>query len=68
MYDVSIVGILEMSEMKTSERTTTPPPDFHCALLWLRSLEIEIGNSPVLMLSELDMHDLFERYESPIKA
>jgi hypothetical protein len=42
--------------------------DFHIALLWLRSLEIVIGHSPVLMLSELDMHDLFVRYRSPYKA
>jgi hypothetical protein len=42
--------------------------DFHIALLWLRSLEIVIGHSPVLMLSELEMHDLFVRYRSPYKA
>jgi hypothetical protein len=42
--------------------------DFHIALLWLRSLEIVIGHSPVLMLSELDMNDLFVRYRSPYKA
>ena len=30
--------------------------DFHIALLWLRSLEIVIGHSPVLMLSELDLN------------
>jgi hypothetical protein len=42
--------------------------DFHIALLWLRSLEIVIGHSPMLMLSELDMHDLFVRYRSPYKA
>ena len=42
--------------------------DFHIALLWLRSLEIVIGHSPVLMLSELDLHDLFVRYRSPYKA
>lgn len=42
--------------------------DFHCALLWLRSLEIAIGHSPALMLSELEMHDLFIRYRSPFKA
>jgi len=42
--------------------------DFHIALLWLRSLEIAIGHSPVLMLSELELHDLFVRYRSPYKA
>lgn len=42
--------------------------DFHCALLWLRSLEIACGHSPMLMLSELEMHDLFVRYRSPFKA
>jgi len=42
--------------------------DFHIALLWLRSLEIVIGHSPVLMLSELDLADLFVRYRSPYKA
>ena len=56
-------------------RITAPLPvdtigmnDFHIALLWLRSLEIVIGHSPVLMLSELEMHDLFVRYRSPYKA
>lgn len=42
--------------------------DFHIALLWLRSLEIVIGHSPVIMLSELELHDLFVRYRSPYKA
>jgi hypothetical protein len=42
--------------------------DFHIALLWLRSLEIVIGHSPVIMLSELEIHDLFVRYRSPYKA
>lgn len=42
--------------------------DFHIALLWLRSLELVIGHSPVLMLSELEMNDLFVRYRSPYKA
>jgi hypothetical protein len=53
------------------ERRTHPAPprvDFHCALLWLRSLEIAVGHSPVLMLSELEMQDLFERYRSPWRA
>ena len=42
--------------------------DFHIALLWLRSLEIAIGHSPVTLLSELEMPDLFARYRSPYKA
>jgi len=42
--------------------------DFHLALLWLRSLEIIIGHSPVLVMSELDMEDLFARYRSPWRA
>ena len=47
---------------------TTPAPDFHIALLWLRSLELLIGHSSVILLSELEMHDLFVRYRSPYKA
>jgi hypothetical protein len=42
--------------------------DFHIALLWLRSLEIAIGHSPLVMMSELNMRDLFMRYRSPYKA
>lgn len=42
--------------------------DFHTSLLWLRSLEIAIGHSAVIMLSELEMHDLFLSYRSPWKA
>lgn len=42
--------------------------DFHQTLLWLRSLEIVNGHSPILMLSELEMADLFRTYRSPIKA
>lgn len=42
--------------------------DFHIALLWMRSMEIVTGLSASLLLSELDMHDLFERYRSPWKA
>jgi hypothetical protein len=54
--------------------TTKRPPiagatkDFHVALLWLRALEIVSGHSPVLMLSELEMQDLFARYHSPFRA
>jgi hypothetical protein len=50
---------------------THPAPtrnDFHMSLLWLRSLEIAVGHSPVLMLSELEMRDLFQRYRSPWKG
>lgn len=42
--------------------------DFHCALLWLRALEMHVGHSPVLLLSELEMQDLFARYRSPWRA
>lgn len=42
--------------------------DFHIALLWLRALEILIGHSPALMMSELDANGMFVRYRSPIKA
>lgn len=42
--------------------------DYHLALLWLRALEIIGGDSIMLMLSELDMDDLFVRYRSPYKA
>jgi len=53
----------------TPGRHPTPPRnDFHMSLLWLRSLEIVIGHAPVLMLSELEMHDLFARYRSPWRA
>jgi len=41
---------------------------FHIALLWLRLLKIVTGYSPVLRLSELEMHDRFVRYRSPYKA
>jgi hypothetical protein len=50
---------------------THPAPtkaDFHCALLWLRSLEILTGSSSALMMSELELHDLFQRYRSPWRA
>lgn len=56
--------------MIATRRTHPAPPvvDFHMALLWLRALEIETGSSPVLLLSELQMADLFERYRSPWRA
>lgn len=42
--------------------------DFHIALLWLRSLEIIGGAMPTLVLSEIEMADLFSKYRSPWKA
>lgn len=42
--------------------------DFHTSLLWLRSLELLAGHTSALMLSELDMVDLFARYRSPWRA
>lgn len=50
---------------------THPRPtrnDFHMSLLWLRSLEIAIGCSSNLVMSELEMADLFARYRSPWRA
>lgn len=47
---------------------TTPRSDSHCALLWLRSLEILVGHAPTLVVSELEMQDLFARYRSPWRA
>jgi hypothetical protein len=45
-----------------------PKNDFHIALLWLRSMEMVNGHSEVVLMSELEMHDLFIRYRSPFKA
>jgi hypothetical protein len=42
--------------------------DFHIALLWLHSLETLIGQSSIMMLSEIELDDLFVRYRSPYKA
>lgn len=44
-------------------------PDFHCALLWLRSLEIATGCSGSLnrVMSEVEL-DLFLRYRPPWRA
>jgi hypothetical protein len=42
--------------------------DFHIAILWLRSLELAVGNSAVTKLTKRDLHDLFVRYRSPYKA
>jgi hypothetical protein len=46
----------------------TIPPDFHCALLWIRSMEILQGHTTVKMLFDPDMHDLFAQYRSPWSA
>jgi hypothetical protein len=43
-------------------------PDFHCALLWLRALEICVGHDPTLLMSELEGVGLFAFYRSPFKA
>lgn len=51
-----------------TESSTLFVNDFHRTLLWLRSIEILVGHSPAVMLSELEMHDLFVRYRSPWKA
>ena len=52
----------------TTTRTHPAPtkPDFHCALLWLRSLEIHTGRS--LELDNYEMRELFISYHSPWKA
>ena len=42
--------------------------DFHIALLWLHSLEALVGETSMLMLSEVELEDLFVRYRSPYKA
>lgn len=42
--------------------------DFHCALLWLRSMEIVTGHAPTVLMAELEEFDLFRAYVSPIKA
>ena len=53
-----------------ARRSHPAPPraDFHTSLLWLRSLEIAVGHTPLLLLSELEMADLFARYRSPWRA
>lgn len=51
-----------------TDLATSYTKDFHIALLWLRSMELACGHSPAVMLSELEMHDLFVRYRSPWKA
>lgn len=42
--------------------------DFHCTLLWFRSIEILLGQPPAILLSELDLPCLFGGYRSPWKA
>lgn len=42
--------------------------DFHLAVLWLRSFEIAVGRFPRLMLSDVELTELFLRYRSPYKA
>jgi hypothetical protein len=42
--------------------------DFHIALLWLHSLEALVGQTSMLLLSEVELDDLFVRYRSPYKA
>jgi len=42
--------------------------DFHIAILWLRSLELVVGNTAPSKLSKRDLDDLFVRYRSPYKA
>jgi hypothetical protein len=42
--------------------------DFHIALLWLHSLESLVGHPSILMLSDIELDDLFVRYRSPYKA
>lgn len=51
-------------------RTQPAPPrvDFHCALLWVRSLEIVTGRTLELSASDPEMHELFARYRSPWRA
>lgn len=43
--------------------------DFHIAILWLRSLELAIGQSPPKpRLTKRQLNALFVRYRSPYKA
>jgi hypothetical protein len=43
--------------------------DFHCALLWLRSMEIATtSRSTAAFIAEIDECELFRTYVSPIKA
>ncbi len=42
--------------------------DFHRSLLWIRSMEIVTGRPLAAMVEEIDEHDLFRSYVSPIKA
>jgi hypothetical protein len=42
--------------------------DFHIALLWLRSLEIVIGHSPVLMLYFSSNHRAYVLVAKPVES
>ena len=47
--------------------------DFHCALLWIRSMEVAAGKTQHVawiasFVKEIDDHELFRTYVSPIKA
>lgn len=55
-------------DMTNRSKLEHPKNDFHIALLWLRSIEMAIGHSEAVLMSELEMHDLFVRYRSPFKA
>lgn len=59
-----------MNQSRVIRRTSTmtPTPDFHMALLWLRSMENVIGHSAVVLLSEVEQYDLFGHYRPLIKA
>lgn len=57
-----------MPTKTASNRSMTPAPDFHMALLWLRSMESIIGHSAVVLLSEVEQYDLFGNYRPLVKA
>jgi len=52
----------------TQSRSMTPAPDFHMTLLWLRSVEVAIGHSTLVILSEAEQYDLFGSYRPLVKA
>lgn len=54
--------------MVTRTHPVPPRVDWHMQHLWVRALEIVVGHSNVLLLSELEMQDLFSRYRSPWRA
>jgi hypothetical protein len=57
-----------MSHEMNEPTTQSIRSDFHCALLWLRSIEIVIGHSPAMLMAEINEFDLFSAYVSPIIA